>query len=187
MKTPFRLKARVVCRAIGSVLRLPRYLIIAVVSSLLMAGLIIWSLNLELLAYILFRAPLSIYDKLKFFAYGYQNLFGAYDSLLSIGIVVFTALFGVNTALLIYVFSRQGIKSIPTKSGAGAFLFAILGGGCLACGTSLLAPIIASAGALSTPLLHDLGAIFNWLGSFLLIYSIYRLSLLIVALRKTNS
>lgn len=65
-------------------------------------------------------------------------------------------------------------------------MLALLSGGCAACGTSLLAPLIASAGAVGAPLLRDLGAIFNWLGSLLLIYSIYKLSLLVQSFRAAQ-
>ncbi len=179
MKIPFRLKLKITLKAVSTVMRLPRYVLLAAFSTLLMAGLIIWSLNLDLLRFILFEAPLSPYDKFEFFAYGYQSLFTTYDSALSLGIIIFTLLFGINIAMLTFVIRRQGFASIPKKSGGGAFMFAILGGGCIACGTSLLAPLIASAGAVSAPLLRDLGAVFNWLGSLLLIYSIYKLSLLV--------
>lgn len=186
MKTTLKLKTRITLQAITHVLRLPRYIVLAATSTLLMAGLIIWSLNLDLLRYILFEAPLTAYDKFEFFAYGYQSLFTTYNSALSLGIIVFTLLFGINIAMLTFAIRREGLASIPKKSGGGAFIFAILGGGCIACGTSLLAPLVASAGAASAPLLRDLGAIFNWLGSLLLIYSIYKLSLIVQSAKSTQ-
>ncbi len=187
MKLPLKLKFKIVLRAVVTVLRRPKYIILSIISTLAMAGIIIWSLNLELLGYILFQAPLDLFGKIDFIAYGYQSLFTTYDNLLSLGIIVFTVFFGINIAMLVYVIKRQGMKAVPKKSGGGAFIFAILGGGCVACGTSLVAPLLASFGAVSAPFLRDLGAIFNWLGSLLIIYSIYKLSLLISVPPVTNT
>jgi hypothetical protein len=185
MKTSFRLKFKITYKAVLFVLKKPAYLISTVLLSFLMAGVIIWSFNYELVGYIIFEAPLNFFEKIEFFSYGYQNLFNTLDSLLSSGILIFSFLFGVNTSMLIYVIKNHGFKNLPKKSSTSAFILAILGGGCIACGTSLLAPILISIGAVSTPFLRDLGAIFNWLGSLLLLYSIYKLSLL-VRVKKEN-
>ncbi len=179
MKISNKLKLKIVKNALIKVFSKPKYIALALISNFFMMGIIIWSLNLELLGYIIFQAPIGVFDKVEFFLYGYQSLFTTYDNILSLGIIVFTFLFGVNIAMLTYVVRRIGFKEVPKKSGGGAFIFAILGGGCVACGTSLLAPLLASLGAVSAPLLRDLGAIFNWLGSILIIYSVYKLSLLI--------
>lgn len=179
MKLSYSLKIKIIKNAFVKVFSKPKYIVLALVSNFIMMGIIIWSLNLELLGYIVFQAPIGLLAKMEFFLYGYQSLFTTYDNILSLGIIVFTFLFGINVAMLTYVIRRIGFKAVPKKSGGGAFIFAILGGGCVACGTSLLAPLLASLGAVSAPLLRDLGAIFNWLGSILIIYSIYKLSLLI--------
>lgn len=149
-----------------------------------MAGLVIWSLNLDLIIYIFFEAPLSLFGKIEFFFDGYKSLFSNFDSLLSVSIVVFSFLFGLNIALLVYVLRHVGVKSIPKKSGGIAFIFAILGGGCVACGTSLLTPVLISLGVFGGAFLRDLGAIFNILGSFLLVYSIYQLSIAVQSTRQ---
>lgn len=179
MKTSIKLKSRITLKAVLFVLSKPLYLLTAVLLSILMAGIIIWSLNYELVGYIIFDAPLNFIEKIEFFSYGYQNLFNTLDSLLSSGILLFSFLFGINASMLIYTIKNHGFNNIPKKSSSGAFILAILGGGCIACGTSLLAPILISLGAVSTPLLRDLGAIFNWLGCLVLIYSIYKISILV--------
>jgi len=84
-------------------------------------------------------------------------------------------LFGINLALLVFVLRNRGFKLIPKKSGLGGFAFAIIGGGCIARGTSIIAPLLATLGATSAPFVRDPGAIFNWLGSLLIAYSIYKL------------
>jgi len=181
LKIPLKSKVRVILKSILTLLSKPTYIVLMVISMISMAGLIIWSLNLELIAYIIFDTPLTIFEKLEFFAYGYQSLFTSYDSFLSLGIIIFSFLFGINIGMLAYVIRRQGLKSIPKKSGGSGFMFAILGGGCVACGTSLLAPVLATVGATSVPLLRGIGAIFTWAGSVLIVYSIYQLSLLVAS------
>jgi hypothetical protein len=185
MKTSFKLKFKITYKAVLYVLKKPIYLISALLLSILMAGIIIWSLNFELLRYIIFDSPLNFFQKIEFFSYGYQNLFNTLDSLLSSGIVILSILFGINTTMLVYVVKNHRFKNLPKKSSTSAFVLAILGGGCIACGTSLLAPILISIGAVSTPFLRDIGAIFNWIGSLLLLYSIYKISLL-VRISKDN-
>jgi|AntRauTorckE6833_2_1112554.scaffolds.fasta_scaffold02792_9 hypothetical protein len=184
---PIRLKAKITLSSIGTVLRSPAYVVLSVASSLAIAGLIIWSLNLDLLWYILTEAPLNLLQKLEFFVYGYESIFTTFDSLLSVSIILFSVLFGMNIALLVYVIKNQGFKSIPKKSGGAGFTFAILGGGCIACGTSLLAPLLATAGAGSALWLRDLGTIFNLLGSLLIGYSIYKLSIIVATVRAEGA
>lgn len=179
MKLSYKIKFKIVKNALKKVFSNPKYIMLALLANFFMMGIIIWSLNLELLSYILFQAPIGFFDKIEFFLYGYQSLFTTYDNILSLGIIVFTFLFGVNIAMLTYVVRRIGFKAVPKKSGGGAFIFAILGGGCIACGTSLIAPLLVSFGAVSAPLFRDLGAIFNFIGSILIIYSIYKVSFLV--------
>ncbi len=179
IKTPFQLKVRITLNALLTVLKKPRYIVIMILAVLFMAGAIVWSLNLDLIRYILFEAPISFYDKLSFFSYTYESLFTTFDSAQSLGIVVFSLLFGVNTALFIYVIRRRGLKAVPKKSGGTAFTLAILGGGCVACGTSLIAPLLATFGATSGAFVRELGAVFMWVGSVLTIYSIYKLATLV--------
>jgi hypothetical protein len=167
---------RISLRSTARVIVLPKYLLLAIFSSFFMAGLIIWSLNLDLLAYIFFQAPINLFEKIRFFFDGYASIATNIANTQSSGIVIFSSLFGINTALIVYALRRRGLKAIPKKSGSGAFILAIASGGCFACGTSLLAPFLATLGATSGSFVRSLGTLFNWLGSILLLYSIYKLS-----------
>jgi hypothetical protein len=186
MKTSFRLKTVIVKKALSEVLRQPTYILLAILAFIVMMGIILWSLNYDLIFYIFFQSPLDLFGKIEFFFYGYQNLFSTLDSLLSFSIVLFSILFGLNISLLIYVIKNHGFKNIPKKSGGSAFFVAILGGGCIACGTSLLAPILISIGVISTAALRDLGTILNLIGSMLMLYSIYKLSLLVSSKKQVK-
>lgn len=176
MKLSPQLAFKVTYRAVFQLLRRPQYLLLAVVAALLMMGIIIWSLNLDLLRFIFFESPLSLAEKLEFYIDGYGNLYSVYSASLSTGIIVFSTLFGINLAMLVYVLKHQGLANVPKKSGSSALVLAVLSGGCAACGTSLLAPLIASLGATTLPFVRDLGTIFTWLGALLTLYSIYKMS-----------
>lgn len=179
MKTSSRLKLQILKSATLKVFHKPTYVLLALLATSIMMGIILWSLNYDLILYIFFESPLDFFGKIEFFLYGYQNLFTSLDSVLSLSIIAFSVLFGINSALLVYVIKNHGFNNIPKKSSTSAFIVAILGGGCIACGTSLLAPLLISFGVVSTAVLRDLGSILNIIGSLLMIYSIYRLSFLV--------
>ncbi len=184
------LKLKISLRSALRVFRHPSYVFLAIFGSLFSSALILWSLNLSLVKYILFDAPLNIFQKLDFFFDVYKSIYSTYSGIQGTGIVVFSVLFGINLALLAYALKNRGFKSIPKKSGIGGFAVAIIGGGCIACGTSIIAPIIATFGATSTAFLTELSVILSWLGSILIAYSIYKLGLIcsiLLAKSKTNT
>ena len=183
---PFTLKVRMTLSAVKHVLREPKYFVLAFVSVFIMSGLIIWSLNLDLLRYILFEAPLSFVEKLEFFSYTYESLYTTFDSVHAVGISVLSVLFGVNVAMLVYMLRRQGFASVPKKSGSGAFALAMIGGGCVACGTSIITPLLATLGATSSAFVRDISTVFLWSGSALTLYSIYKVATLIQVKKREN-
>lgn len=163
---------------LGSVLKIfqrPAYIVIALITTLIASGAILWSLNLDLLRYIIFEAPISAFAKVGFFFDVYKDVYTDFSSAQSTLVVIFSILFGINLALLVFVLKHRGFQSIPKKSGIGGFALAIIGGGCIACGTSLIAPLLATFGATATPLIRDLATIFTFIGCLLIIYSIYKL------------
>lgn len=171
----FRLKLRINLRAAGQIVIKPKYFLITAVSAFMTMGLILWSLNLGLVQYILFQAPVSLSTKISFFLSVYKDTLTNYSSGYAMGIALFSILFGINLSLLIYVMKNRGFKLIPKKSGLSGLAFAIIGGGCIACGASIIAPILATLGAASSSLVLQLGAIFNWLAIIFISYSIYKL------------
>jgi hypothetical protein len=161
--------------SVAKVYKRPSYILLAVVGVFFASGLILWSLNLGLVGYILFQAPLTIGGKINFFLDIYKEIYTTYTSIQGTGIVIFSFLFGINLGVLVYVLKHKGFQAIPKKSGVGGLMFAVLGGGCIACGTSLIAPLLATLGATTAPFVRDLATIFNLIGSLLLLYSIYKL------------
>ena len=169
------LRLKVSLKSSGQVLINPAYFFISLFSTFIVSAFILWSLNLGLVRFVLFESGIGLADKAEFFFSVYTGILSNYANMQALGIILFSVLFGVNITLIIFVIRRQGFKSIPKKSGAGGLLLAIIGGGCIACGTSIIAPLLATFGAASAPFVKDLGAIFNWVGIVLIGYSIYKL------------
>lgn len=174
-----KIKLKISTKSVAKVLIKPGYLAAAITGSLLASAFILWSLNISLVKYIIVDAPINIWQKFDFFIDVYKGIYTTYETIQGTGIVIFSVLFGINLALLIFVLRNRGFQAVPKKSGAGGFALAILGGGCIACGTSIIAPVLATLGATSTPLLRNLSTIFLWFGSILIIYSIYKLGAVI--------
>lgn len=174
------LKVAVSAKAFVKVFYNPGYILLVVVGALLSASLVIWSLNLDLARYILLELDgVSMATRLQtIFWDPYISIFTTLESFQALGIVMFSTLFGFNTAILVYVLKNQGLSNIPKKSSFGGTVSAVLAGGCVACGTSVLAPLMATFGATSGVFLRDLSTWLNWAASILIIYSIYKLGLL---------
>jgi hypothetical protein len=155
----------------------PQYLAGAIIASFLAINLVIWSLNLELAQYILTEPSISLADKLQFFSSSVRDIFTTYESNQALGMAIFSVLFGINIALLIYVLRNIGLKKMAKQSGASGagLVFAVLAGGCVACGTSLLAPIAITLGATSGAFLRDFSIWLNWISSILILFSIFKL------------
>ncbi len=181
------LRSKVAFSGLVYVIKKPQYIAGSIIGAFLSSSLILWSLNLDLVKYIVFEAPISLAEKLRFFGTTYRDIFTTYESAQALGILVFSVLFGLNIALIVYVLKNQGFKDIPKKSGFGGTIFAILSGGCVACGTSLLAPIAATLGATSGAFLRDLSLWLNWVASVLIIYSIYKLGQLAASIKAKNN
>jgi hypothetical protein len=149
--------------------------------------LILWINNLSLLFNTL-TSPLSLSAKWDFLLTTPSFLTSSYEPYQAFILVLFSVLQGVNLALLIKLVRSRQYKSLvgaTSKSGL-ALLATIIGVGCGACGSSLLAPLVASVGASSTLLLERLGFIILVFGIGLLLYSIVKLSMIIASAKYSN-
>lgn len=199
MKLSFKTRTKIIADAKLYVFSRPVSWIIFLLSSFLVMGFIIWSLNLDLLKYILFDAPLSLWGKIEFFIDGYSSLLSSFESIQAIAIVIFSLAFGVNISFLSFTIyhlnyrqKKAGKRSknkekLPKKSGAVALGSAVAGGGCIACGTSLLAPIFTSLGITSIGLVRNIGTLFLILGTVFTCYSIYKLSVIVINIKAQET
>lgn len=171
----FRLKLKISFGAVLKVLLKWQYLLIALAGYLIAEAMVLWSLNVDLVKYILFDSGVNIATKFEFFFSVYRDIFTNYESAQALIIIIFSVLFGINTALVVFVLKNQDYKSIPKKSGFGGMILAIVGGGCLACGTSILYPLLITLGLSTTVVAQQIGIVLSAVGSLLLIFSIYKL------------
>jgi len=183
-------KTRVSFVAAAKVFLNPGYVALAFVGVILSASLVIWSLNLDLARFILFEVDQPLGIKLQTVLWDpYWNVFTTFDSIQAFGIVLFSFLFGLNLSVITYVLKNQGLKNIPKKSSFGGTVFAVLAGGCVACGTSILAPLLTPllgifGVALSGTFLRELATWLNWAASILIVFSIYKLGLLAATIQS---
>lgn len=173
------LKLKISSLSIIKVLKRPAYFLLAAVAAISTAAIILWSLNIEVLWLILSSPALGALDKAELILDIISGVFLNFTSLEDSLIAIFSTLFGINLAVLVFVLRRHSFRSIPKKSGFGGFLLAIIGGGCLACGTSIFAPLLASLGGAGAGFFRDFSVALNITGSLLILYSIYKLGILI--------
>ena len=136
--------------SIGALLRLlyfkPAYLFLALASAALFYEIIFWFLNLGLAGYLLTSPYLSVLDRLEIIKSSFSGIFGAPFSLLATLLFIVALLQGVATSALTYLirkerkFNRSFGASLGGAGAAG--VFAVLGLGCAACGTSLVTPLL---------------------------------------------
>ena len=136
----------------------------------------VWALNIELISYVITEIDLPAIEKLRFFWDIQTGIYRAFDTMQFLGIIVFGQLFGINVMLGLYAIKNKALSTIPRKSGVFGLMFAFLSGGCIACGTSLLAPLLITLGVTSTSFMIVLSGYLSWISAILMLYSIYRLA-----------
>ncbi len=175
IKIPLRFRLKNSWSGIKKTFKSPVYILLAAVFSFLITGLVIWALNLDLLRFTLFESGFALSDKLQIIWDVQTGIYTAYNNAQATGIILFGIFFGINFALIVKAVRMNSFKKIPKKSGGAGLFFAILSGGCVACGTSILTPIIASLGATAAVSVEELSNILNWVSIILILYSIYKL------------
>lgn len=180
-------KAKTSSKNIFKVLARPGYLVLAIILGLFILGFVLWSLNIDLLGYIIFQTDLSFLDKFTFFTSVYGGIFTSAESAQALSMIVFSILFGINSAVVVFVLrNRKNEKALHGSTVAGISL-AVVGGGCIACGTSILAPVLISIGATgSVTFLNEIGVLLNTVASIFLMWSLYRLGLSVGTIIATN-
>jgi hypothetical protein len=109
---------------------------------------------------------------------GLYPLFGTlYGPLTSVGLLVVAALTGVNVAMLTYHVREHGLSRGAGGGSAVGVALGVLGAGCAACGSAVLAGVLSLVGA--TGLLTALpleGLEFTFLALVALVLSLYWLA-----------
>lgn len=174
-KLPLRTRLKNSLRGLCIVGKKPQYLATAIISGFLTSGLLIWALNFELVRFIIFEAPISLFEKIRFFWDAQLSIYATYSSVQANSIILFATLFGINITLIAYLLRHKNARNIPRKSSGTGLFLALIGVGCIACGTTILAPLLITLGVTSSLILVTISMWINWFGSLLIVYSIYRL------------
>ncbi len=173
MKIPLGLRLKVAIKGVASVLKQPLYSLLALIVAFTTLGVILWSLNVELLWFVLVKSPLSLFQKVEFVLEIFNGIMTNYEHLQIFTMLLFSGLFGINTAVLVFVVKRGQKQALKSGSSVGGLTAAIIGGGCIACGTSIITPLVTSLGATATVGLNNtLGMVVNVVGIVLILYSL---------------
>ena len=186
-KVSLSLRLKVILNGLKAVFSYPSYSVVAFVGMILALGIALWALNVDLLRFVLFESGVNASMKIEFFFGVYQSLFSEINSFQSMVLITFGVLFGLNLALLVYVLKRR-FRQQKSLKGSGSsmtgLVLATIGGGCAACGVSILAPLFATAGITSVGFIRNIGLAAAILGIIIILYSASRLSEQAAALRQ---
>ncbi len=183
IKSPLKVSIRAAFSGFKQFAKLPKNIILWFVLSLFGLALINGLLQLDLIFEIL---SLSVPASFK--------LEALWDILLNtsefpasnrVAIYILSLLFGyllsttVASLKIQKVLSQKNKSTKSTKSTGGAFgiIFGVLSGGCVACGTSLLGPILAAIGITTTSAALRFSLFLNILGIAVLVYSCFNASI----------
>lgn len=126
------------------ILKHPVYFFVFLVSSAITGMVLIWFFNLELIIHIINSDALSVTATIGFFFESVGGIYaGVFDSVRNFLFVAFSLVFGLNVSVLIYTRRRIAARPQLRKS---SFVTALLGAGCVACGGSILAPVLTAIG-----------------------------------------
>lgn len=153
------------------------YFPLAILLTYLTGFFVVWSLNFGLIAHIIFEEKnMGVLEKFSFFNAGVTGVFSDFSTVQTVGIQIFSILFAINFVLLVFLIKQRKSKQTLRKSGGFALVFALLSTGCIACGTSVIAPLFITLGVTSAAAVQEMSTIFSIIASLLLIYSIYKYS-----------
>ena len=178
---------KVAIRPIITVLAIPKYALLTAASAVLVLSVLIWFFNFDTLLYVVGLPNYAIGDKSSFFLSAYTNsiLYFFRDPVVFTR-VIFSLLAGVTIAL--YFFIRQHQQTTVERKGFSGLVVALLASGCVACGTSILSPLLSGVGAAAAATLGEvIGTLGNLLGIILMLFAINGFSKRITYVLATQS
>lgn len=165
----------------------PGYKWLVIKTWLIVLALFIWLPQINLLAYILFQAPLGFGDKLAFVWSNSVRIFSLLMNPLVFSMVVFSVLTAVSVALLIFMIRTSKLMHsnyrMNKKSQVGVATAAI-GSHVLSCGgTLLIAPLFPALSGTNS-VIGGTGANVNlWLGTGA---NVIGIALVLIAINRTS-
>lgn len=175
----FLIKLKLSLKSVSAVIAQPLYACYAFIFAFLFMQLILWGTNFSLAQYIITNSSISLPSKIDFFASStrdvFVNIFIPANALL----IVVSVLQGLVISTLLYVIKYN--RSVDKKALGGsvfATALATIGLGCVACGTSLLVPIVAIFASSSAAVItKSLTTPVLFLSIFISLFSLYKAGL----------
>ena len=128
-------------RSLGSIFSQPRYTMLGALLYPVVIWLFVYVTNLNAFIYILGSENMAMGEKLFFVVASILNVFIHITDPLALSIALFAAAATVNLVALIYIL-RKKVQAKP--KGGSAMAVGLVGAHCIACGGSLLAPIVTA-------------------------------------------
>ena len=129
-------------RQILKVLAEPAYTALAAVLFIPVLWIFTYIAQLGAFAHVL-TLEIPLWSRLLYVAESALGLFARMDDPLAVSLIVFSVLATLNIVLLVARY-RRGRSARPSASSTGAASIAVIGGHCVACGSSLLTPLITA-------------------------------------------
>lgn len=137
---------RLVARVLRLVLSQPAYAAVAVVAAWVSLTTFVVSQNLELFGALIVGGSLSLADRLVLLREQYPFLGTTYGTLEGVALLLVAALVGANLALLSYHVREHDLSAAGGGGSAVGVALGVLGAGCAACGSALLAGVLSLVG-----------------------------------------
>lgn len=167
-------------QAILRVILVPKYALIAIISTISVLAVLVWLFSFDTLLYVISLPSYPERDKFNFFISPFVDTAKyVYRDPVVASRQVFSILAGINLAMFLYI--RKSTGRISAKKSLGGFGVALVGSGCVACGTSILTPVLIGVGTGTSAIIGvAVGTLGYVIGITLLIYSIHGFSKYIV-------
>jgi hypothetical protein len=169
--------ARLVARTVRLVNSSPAYAALSAVAGFVGLNLFVVSQNLDLFTSVVVSGDLPLGARAAVLVGLYPFVGTAFTATEGVLLVAVAALFGVNLSMLTYQLRENRVRLREGSGSVAGMALGVLGAGCAACGTAVLAGVLSifgAAGAL-TVLPFD-GLEFSFVALVLLVLSIYWLA-----------
>lgn len=164
---------RLMARTVRLVLSIPWYAALAILAAAAGLTAISFSQNPDL-AWFALTGPLAADDRVTILLELYPFFGTVFPPAVGAVLVAISVLVGLDVALVAYHFARHGIDLQSSGSGVLGAVLGVLGAGCAACGTVLLAGLLSLVGGSGVLLLLPLdGLEFALLATVPLVLSVF--------------
>lgn len=167
---------RLLGRTLRLVLAIPRYALLALLAAVLALSLFVFAQNLELLEFAV-TAPLDLEDRVTILLQQFPFVGTTFALETSAMLVLVALLTGADIALVGYHLLEHDLSARDSGGSVVGVGLGVLGAGCAACGSAVLAGVLSLVGVtgLLTALPLD-GLEFSLLAAVVLVLSMYWLA-----------